>query len=54
MSAGPARPWLHIFVFALVIAATIYVILDFEYPRFGLVRIGAADQSLTDVLEDMR
>jgi hypothetical protein len=54
MSAGGERPWLHIVIFSLVFAATMYVILDFEYPRFGIVRIEAADQSLVDVLESMR
>jgi hypothetical protein len=54
MSAGPQRPWLHIYTFAMVMASTMYVILDFEYPRFGIVRIEAADQSLVDVLESMK
>jgi hypothetical protein len=38
----------------MVMASTMYVILDFEYPRFGIVRIEAADQSLVDVLESMK
>lgn len=54
MAAGPQRSWLHILLFSLVLAATMYVILDFEYPRFGLVQIGAADQSLVDALEHMQ
>jgi hypothetical protein len=53
MSASAHRPWTHIWMFALVLSATMYVILDFEYPRYGLVRIETADQSLADVLSQM-
>ena len=30
------------------------VIMDLEYPRFGLVRVDAFDQVLIDVRESMR
>jgi len=35
--------------FAFIIAITVYVILDIEYPRLGLIRVDAFDQALVDV-----
>ena len=53
MAGGKARSWLHTIGFALVISATAYVILDIEYPRFGLIRVDAADEMLRDVRRQM-
>ena len=41
---------LHMIGFALVLTLTIYVILDLDHPRVGLIRVDFADQALTDVL----
>lgn len=46
MASGKSRSWLHMFCFAMVIAVAIYVILDMEYPRLGLIRVEAFDQAL--------
>lgn len=54
MATSPSRPWPHVLAFTLVISATVYVILDIEYPRRGLIRVDAADQVLIDLLESMR
>jgi len=54
MAAGRAGSWLHIVCFVLVISATIYVILDLEFPRLGMVRIEAFDQALADLRDRMR
>lgn len=48
-----SRSWLHIGVFAIIFAITIYVILDMEYPRLGLIRVDGFDQALADVRERM-
>jgi hypothetical protein len=40
--------------FAAVLTATIYVIVDLEFPRAGFIRIDAADQLLVDVRNEMR
>jgi hypothetical protein len=40
----------HMVGFALVLTLTIYVILDLDHPRVGLIRVDFADQALTDVL----
>jgi hypothetical protein len=44
----------HSIAFAAVLTVTIYVIVDLEFPRAGLIRIDAADQLLVDVREWMR
>jgi hypothetical protein len=46
-AAGAARrPWLHTLVFAAVIAVSVYVIVDLEFPRFGFIRVDDFDQAL--------
>ena len=54
MAAAKYRGRLHMLCFAIVMTATVYVILDFEYPRLGLMRIDPFDQVLVDVRESMR
>ncbi len=46
--------WLHQIGFAAVIAFTLYVILDIEYPRSGWVRIDAIDQVLVNLRAGMK
>jgi len=53
MAGGKARNWLHGIGFAVVMAAAVYVILDIEYPRFGLIRVDAADQVLVELRRSM-
>jgi hypothetical protein len=53
--AGSDHPeWLHMLAFATVMALCVYVILDFEYPRLGFIRVDAFDQVLLDVRRGMR
>ena len=44
---------MHRFGFATIIAVTIYVIIEVEYPRLGLVRLDAVDQLLVNVRAGM-
>jgi hypothetical protein len=53
MAGGKARIWLHIIGFAAVIASVVYVIIDIEYPRQGLIRVDAADEVLIDLRRQM-
>ena len=46
--------WLHKVGFALTVAITVYVILDIEYPRLGLVRMDAIDNVLVEVRAGMK
>jgi len=45
--------WAHALVFAGAIAAAVYVILDLEYPRLGLIRVDGIDQLPVDLLKGM-
>ena len=53
-SVNRHRTWLHNLVFAAILTLTIYVIVDFEFPRVGLIRVDDADQMLIDLREGMR
>ena len=46
--------WLHQIGFGAIVALTVYVILDMEYPRLGFIRIDAIDQLLMDARAAMR
>jgi hypothetical protein len=54
MAAGKRRPWTHALAFAATISVTVYVILDLEYPRLGLIRVDAADVIMAELRESMR
>lgn len=54
MAKRRSRSWLHIVLYAVVIAVTIYSVLDLEYPRFGLIRIDAADKALLQLRDSIR
>jgi hypothetical protein len=47
------RVWMPAILFALMLSLTIYVILDLDYPRVGLIRIDAFDQALIDLRSSM-
>ena len=54
MAGTKQRSLVHGLGFALILTLTVYVILDIEYPRVGLVRIEAMDRLLADVREGMK
>ena len=54
MARGRSRNWLHMVGFAAVLTFTVYVIVDLEAPRLGLIRVDAADQMLVELRETMR
>lgn len=54
MSAAKRRRLSHRLVFATVTAATMYLIFDLEYPRFGLIRVDADEQALLEVRASMK
>ena len=54
MAGDTARSWLHIVSFAVIITATVYVILDLEFPRRGVIRVTAFDRALVELLETMQ
>ena len=51
MAADDRRSWLHQLGYALIMAGSIYVILEIEYPRAGLIRLDSVDQALIELVE---
>lgn len=47
-------PRLQMLVFAVALSAAMYVVLDLEYPRLGLIRVDAADLLLRETLASMQ
>jgi hypothetical protein len=54
MAASKTRSWLHMLGLAFVMAASVYVILDIEYPRLGFIRVYAFDEALVELREEMK
>jgi hypothetical protein len=54
IAAKKSRPWLHMVGFAAATALAVFVILDLEFPRIGLIRLDAFDKVLVDVRESMK
>jgi hypothetical protein len=54
MAGRMTRSWLHIIGFSAITAAAVFVILDLEYPRRGVIRIDAADKVLLEVMQNMK
>jgi hypothetical protein len=54
MAGGKTRSWIHVISFALIMATIVYVILDLEFPRLGMIRIDSIDQVLIDLRQSMR
>ncbi len=48
-----ARHWLHSVIFAAILTITLYVIVDFEHPRMGSMRVDNFDNLLVDVRKSM-
>ncbi len=53
MAVGKHRKWTHMVAFAAVLALTVYVIVDLEFPRLGFIRVDAIDQVLVDLRAGM-
>jgi hypothetical protein len=43
------RSWFYMLLFSTTMSITFFVILDLEYPRFGLIRVDDADQTLSEL-----
>ena len=54
MADDTARRWLSIVSFIAIITVVVYVILDLEFPRRGLLQVKAFDQALEDLLQSMK
>jgi hypothetical protein len=54
MASGERRSWLHIVGFAFILSISVYVILDLEFPRLGLIRVESFDHFIVDVRNSMK
>lgn len=54
MAGITSRQWFHSATFAFALAGAVFVILDMEYPRLGLIRIDAFDQVLVELRQNMK
>jgi hypothetical protein len=54
MSGSKVRSWVHIVGFASILAVTVFVIMDMEYPRLGMIRVDSFDQVLVDLRQSMK
>jgi hypothetical protein len=54
MATGPRRNWMYTIGVAATISVTAYVILELEYPRLGVVRVAAIDQTLVELRARMQ
>lgn len=48
------RSPLHAVLYAAAVAVTIYVVLDLDNPRIGLIRLDATEQILQDLHDSIR
>jgi hypothetical protein len=53
MAGGQQRSWLHILAFTVITVIIVYVMLDVEYPRSGLMRLESSDKVLVNLRESM-
>ena len=53
MAGGKSRNWLHMISFSAVMAVAVYVIIDIEYPRLGLIQVSAFDQALVELRQSI-
>jgi hypothetical protein len=53
MAKGRTLSLTHTIGFAIVLASTVYVIVDLEYPRLGFIRVDAADVALVELRQSM-
>jgi hypothetical protein len=54
ISSTKSRSRVNELMFAATIAVSVYVIIDLEYPRGGLIRVETFDQALVELLQGMK
>jgi hypothetical protein len=51
--ARGSRNWLSVLVYASIVTLTLYVMVDMEFPRRGLIRVGAADRAMSELRDSI-
>jgi hypothetical protein len=54
MAKTTRQSWLHLVAFSAVLALAVYLILDLEFPRLGLIRVTSADQAFVELRATMK
>ena len=54
MSKAKTRSWTHVVALSAALSVALYVILEIEYPRLGLIRVDAFDAALADLRDIMK
>jgi len=54
LAAVGSGTWMHRIGFAAAVTVSVYVILDLEFPRLGLIRVDAFDQALVELRDSMK
>ena len=54
MAGGKMHNWFHSFAFIVTITLAMYLILDYEYPSQGLIRLAPFDQVLVALQQSMQ
>lgn len=54
MSGSKFRSWVHSLGFAFILSIIVFVIMDMEYPRLGVIRVDSFDQVLVDLRQTMK
>ena len=53
LATAKTKPWVHALAFALLTCASVFTILEIEYPREGFINIEKYDQALVEVRTSM-
>lgn len=53
MAKAARQSALHLFGFAALMSLSVYLILDIEYPRLGIIRIDSFDQAMIELRASM-
>jgi len=54
MSIGQKRSWLHILGFTVMTVVIVYVVLDIEFPRSGLINLAESEHVMVELRESMK
>ena len=54
MSRGGRRRWSHTMIFVFMVVITVWIIVDLEYPRLGIINVSDFDQAIVDVRSTMK
>ena len=46
--------YLHMGGFVIILTGTVYIVMDYDHPRFGLIRLDYADAALEATVESMK